>query len=108
MEATHLTLIPHISEKSYATSQQRTYVFIVPKSANKYAIAKAVEAQFKVTVIDVRPLIVKGKPIRSMVRNRQRVRVDAMRSNRKKAYVRLAEGQKIDIFEAEEKEKEKK
>jgi len=99
MEATHLTLIPPISAKSYATSHDRTYVFMVPKSANKLSIAKAVEAQFKVKVTDVRPLIVKGKPVRSMIKSRQRIRVDAKRVDRKKAYVTLAEGHKIDLFD---------
>ncbi|HEV2412337.1 MAG TPA: 50S ribosomal protein L23 [Candidatus Saccharimonadales bacterium] len=108
MEATHMTLIPHISEKSYATSHQRTYVFVVPKNANKAAIAKAVEAQFKVKVTDVRPLIQKGKPVRSMVQNRTRVRINTTRADRKKAYITLAEGHKIDIFNDGTEEKEKK
>ena len=105
MEATHLTLLQHISEKSYAASQGRTYVFIVPKTAHKLQIAKAVEAQFNVKVTDVRPLNMKGKPVRSMVKNRQRVRVDAKRTDRKKAYVTLAEGNTIAMFDEKEEKK---
>lgn len=104
MNAAHLVLKPRVSEKAYGQSlSQRTYIFDVPKTANKQQIADAVSEQFKVKVTGVRTLIAKGKPVRSMVMNRTRRRVDVTRSNFKKAYVTLAEGDSIKLFEEEKK-----
>jgi large subunit ribosomal protein L23 len=104
MEALHLALKPRVSEKSYDQSlNTRTYVFDVTKRANKQQIAAAVASQFGVKVTGVRTLVVKGKPVRSMVMNRSRRRVDVTRSDFKKAYVTLVEGDSIKIFEEEKK-----
>jgi large subunit ribosomal protein L23 len=104
MNATHLTLIPKVSEKSYDNAiKARTYVFMVDKHANKQQIADAVASQFNVKVENVRTLVTKGKPVRTMVLNRQRIRIDASRSDRKKAYVTLVEGDSIKIFDEETK-----
>lgn len=104
MEARHITLKPRVSEKSYDQSlNARTYVFDVTKRANKQQIAEAVAAQFGVKVAGIRTLIIKGKPVRSMVMNRTRRRVDVTRSDFKKAYVTLVEGDSIKIFEEEKK-----
>lgn len=104
MHATHIILKPRVSEKSYDKAlSNRTYVFDVAKTLNKQQIAAAVAAQFNVTVTEVRTLIIKGKPVRSMVMGRSRRRVDVTRSNFKKAYVTLAEGNSIKIFEEEKK-----
>lgn len=97
-------LKPRISEKSYDQSQRRnTYVFDVSPRANKQQVADAVAAQFKVKVVGVRTLVAKGKPVRSMVMNRTRRRVDVTRSNFKKAYVTLVEGDSIKLFDEEKK-----
>jgi large subunit ribosomal protein L23 len=104
MHAEHITLKPRISEKSYDQALNvRTYVFDVNKSVNKQQVAAAVTAQFGVKVTGVRSLIAKGKPVRSMVMNRSRRRVDVTRRNFKKAYVTLAEGDSIKIFDEEKK-----
>lgn len=108
MSATHLILKPRLSEKSYDKSiTQNTYIFDVNKSANKQQIAEAVAAQFGVKVAGVRTLIAKGKPVRSMVMNRTRRRVDVTRSNFKKAYVTLVEGDSIKIFDTSSAEEKK-
>lgn len=100
-----LALQPRMSEKAYASSQtNQTYVFVVPTAANKAMVAEAVAAQFKVTVLDVRLAIVKGK-IKKSYRKRSRP-VDGHRANMKKAYVRIAAGENIPIFEAMEEPKE--
>lgn len=71
MSAT-LVLMPRMSEKTYALSQsENVFVFDVPKDANKIQIKDAVEKQFKVSVDDVRVMILKGRR-KSSVRRRTR------------------------------------
>ena|SRR5688572_1774822 len=102
---TTLPLKPRMSEKAYASSQgMNTYVFVVPKTANKASVSQAVAEQFKVTVEDVRLAVVKGKTKKSY---RKRTRpVVGHRADMKKAYVRLKAGDTIAIFEATEEPKE--
>lgn len=92
-----MPLKPRMSEKAYGTSLAlNTYVFDVPTSSNKLTIAKAVEAQFDVAVEDVRIIVVKGKVKKSyQKRNRP---IDGKRAKSKKAYVRLVEGNSINLF----------
>ena len=85
---------PLITEKS---SQQREAVnvvtFEVHRDANKIQVKQAVEAQFKVKVAEVRIANAHGKV-------RRQGRYAGRRPDWKKAYVRLAEGQKpIEFFE---------
>ncbi len=54
-------IIPRATEKAYAEEAKHTYVFFVPKKASKQEIAKAIAEAFKVTVVDVRTTIRKGK-----------------------------------------------
>ena len=104
-----LLLKPRMSEKAYALSEtSHTYVFEVNKSVNKHAVADAVKSQFEVTVTDVRITNIKGKAKRT-VRKSGRV-IKGSRSDIKKAYVTLMEGDSLPIFaaieEAEEKERQ--
>jgi large subunit ribosomal protein L23 len=96
---------PRISEKAYAQSQDGTYVFIVPSSANKLMVAQAVTEQFNVHVLSVNIVNQKGKSVR-FYRSTARKFEDGARSDMKKAYVRLAKGEQIPIFAAEEEAKE--
>jgi large subunit ribosomal protein L23 len=66
----------------------------VATDANKLEIKKAVEKLFEVQVDDVRVVNQNGK------KRRTRTGI-GVRSNWKKAYVRLAEGQDIDFSVAE-------
>lgn len=105
-----LPLKPRMTEKAYATSMAlNTYVFDVPTSANKAQIADAVEAQFGVTVIDVRPVVLKGKKARSIrIGGPARKMVTGKRPDVKKAYVRIKDGDSIPVFAALEAPKEDK
>ena len=86
---------PHITEKSAMPSGAATQeVFKVASNANKLEIKKAVEQLFEVKVDDVRVVNMKGKTRRTRTGMGQR-------SDWKKAYVRLAEGQDIDFSVAE-------
>ena len=101
-----ILVIPRMSEKAYGQSQAlRTYIFDVPKSANRQTVAGAVATQFKATVTGVNITNVKGKAKRT-VRKGGRA-VAGRQSDVKKAYVTLKDGDSIPIFAAVE-ESEKK
>ena len=96
----NIALKPRASEKSYALSEKlNTFIFDVPSSANKFDIAAAVKSQFGVTVTGVRIAGVPGKAVRAY-RNRGRKSINAKRSDLRKAYVTLKEGDKLPIFAA--------
>lgn len=98
-----LALKPRMSEKTYASSQStNTFVFDVPTSTNKVEVAAAVAAQFDVTVVNVRTIVVKGKKARSIRLGKYRKNVMGQRKDYKKAYVTLAEGNSIPVFAAVE------
>ena len=83
-------LAPIITEKATLLSEQNKVVFRVADDASKDEIAAAVEALFKVKVVKVNTLNVKGKTKRFRG-------VMGRRSDVKKAIVTLAEGQSIDV-----------
>jgi large subunit ribosomal protein L23 len=85
---------PLITEKSTIQRETTNIVaFAVDPRANKIEIKRAVEAQFKVKVADVRIARVHGK-------ERRQGRFAGRRPDWKKAYVRLAAGEKqIEFFE---------
>lgn len=102
-----MILRPRMSEKTYAQSQAlNVYVFTVPGEATKHSVARAVAAQFDVTVKSVNLLNVKGKAKRTISRGGRRV-ANGSQSDFKKAYVTLHEGQSIPIFAAVEEEEKK-
>ena len=81
---------PVITEKATALSERNQVVFRVAIDANKLQIKAAVEGLFGVRVLGVNTLVQKGKTKR--FRGRPGVRSDV-----KKAFVQLAEGQSIDL-----------
>jgi len=83
-------LSPVITEKATLLSEQNKVVFRVAPNATKPQIAEAIENLFKVSVVKVNTLNVKGKTKRFRGRA-------GKRSDVKKAIVTLAEGQSIDI-----------
>jgi large subunit ribosomal protein L23 len=83
-------IAPVITEKATMLSEHNKVVFRVAGDATKADIAEAVENLFKVNVVKVNTLNVKGKTKR--FRNQA-----GRRSDVKKAIVTLAEGQSIDI-----------
>lgn len=92
-------LRPRMSEKTYGLSQvNNVFVFDVPMTINKVQVKEAVEAQFEVTVENVRTVVVKGKR-KASVRKRTRG-VMGKRADYKKAYVSLKEGDSIPVFAA--------
>ena len=81
---------PVITEKATALSEKGQFVFRVAINATKPEIKASVEALFGVKVTSVSTLVQKGKTKRFKGR-------PGVRSDVKKAYVQLAEGQSIDM-----------
>ena len=81
---------PIVTEKATMASEHNQIVFRVPLDATKFEIKAAVEDLFKVKVEAVNTLRVKGKT------KRFRGRL-GKRNDFKKAMVRLAEGQSVDV-----------
>jgi large subunit ribosomal protein L23 len=80
---------PIITEKGLGVKEtQHTVVFEVARHATKTEIKEAVERAFKVKVDHVRTAIYQGKL-------RRRGRAEGFRRDWKKAYVRLAPGEKM-------------
>lgn len=99
-----MIVTPKMSEKAYQSAQTGTYVFVVPTSASKAEIISAVEADYKVKVADARVVVSKGKAVRSSRGKRAQPAI-AKRQDTKKAYVRLAEGHKLNLFNEDSEEK---
>ena len=88
-------LSPRVTEKSARVGEQgNQYVFHVMKDANKAEIKGAVEMLFDVNVTSLQVVNVKGKTKSFKFRS-------GKRNDWKKAYVRLQEGQHIDLVEGE-------
>jgi len=81
---------PVITEKATRLTEQGQIVFRVAIDASKPEIKEAIERLFGVKVLAVNTLVHKGKTKRFKGR-------PGVRSDVKKAYVRLAEGQSIDL-----------
>ena len=81
---------PLITEKATFLSEKNQVAFKVAPNATKNQIKVAVETLFDVKVLGVNTLVLKGKT------KRFRGRL-GRRSDVKKAFVRLAEGQSIDL-----------
>ena len=90
-----ILLAPHFSEKVAAlTDASNQYAFRVARDATKPEIKAAVESIFSVTVENVSTVNVRGKEKRTQ-------RGISRKNHWKKAYVRLAAGQSIDVTATE-------
>ena len=81
---------PNITEKATSLSEFNKVVFKVHEGASKNSIKKSIEKIFKVNVVKINTINLKGKS--KMVRNRM-----AYKSGYKKAIVTLKKGQSIDL-----------
>ncbi len=93
LHPTQILVRPLITEKNNLLREtENEYVFEVHRTANKIQVAEAVEVLFAVKVNEVRTLIQHGKMRRVGVHT-------GKRSNYKKAFVKLREGDTIDFFD---------
>ena len=81
---------PVITEKATALSEFNKIVFRVHKSASKNSIKKSIEKIFKVNVIKINTINLKGRT--KMVKGKK-----SSRPGYKKAIVTLKKGQSIDL-----------
>lgn len=84
---------PLVTEKSMNLAASGKYVFEVEINANKIEISEAINKIFKVDVVAVNTLKVKGKA------KRQGRASEGRTADWKKAYITLKPGQRIEIFE---------
>ena len=89
----HHTIItrPLITEKNTQLRASNKYVFEVDRHATRQDVREAIQQVFGVKVDSVNTMVIKGKLKRTG-------RFAGYRSDRKKAIVKLAAGQKIDRF----------
>ena len=81
---------PTITEKATSLSEFNKVVFKVHEGASKNSIKKNIEKIFKVNVVKINTINLKGKS--KMVKNRK-----VYKSGYKKAIVTLKKGQSIDL-----------
>ena len=81
---------PNITEKSTSLSEFNKVVFRVKKDISKNLIKKSIEKIFKVKVIKINTINIKGTT--KLVRNKR-----SFKSGYKKAIITLKKGQSIDL-----------
>jgi large subunit ribosomal protein L23 len=92
---------PVITEKSTRQIEDgNVYTFLVAREANKHEIGHAVEKLWDVRVSDVRTVNYRGKARRSLMGRMTANRQIGRRASFKKAFVKLAEGERIEFYEA--------
>lgn len=92
MHLEQVLIKPLLTEKSsVATENQNRYAFQVQLKANKNQIKLAVEKMFDVKVVDVRTAVMPGKTKRFG-------KFTKKTPSKKKAYVKVQEGQKLELF----------
>jgi large subunit ribosomal protein L23 len=95
MDPRTVIIRPVVSEKSYALMGEGTYTFRVDDRAHKTQIAAAVEEIFDVKVARVRTARVQAKP-------KRRGQMNGKTRSWKKAIIKLAPGERIELFEGAE------
>jgi large subunit ribosomal protein L23 len=93
-----ILVTPVTTEKAYGLSQKNVYVFNVPMEANKNEIVDAIKAQYEVEVKAIKTLVQQGKAVR-FSRGKNRYPGTTKRTDSKKAYVTLAAGSSLALFE---------
>ena len=87
---TDIIIAPVITEKAAIQAEANIYTFKVAKDANKIEIKKAVEEAFGVKVVKVNTANTKAK-------DKRVGRYTGKTQTYKKAYITLADGEKIEI-----------
>ncbi len=90
----NIILSPIITEKSMKAAESGKYSFFVSRLTSKTAIKQAIAGMFKVNIVNVYTVVIKGKRKRIGAR-----RVEIADSIVKKATVQLRTGEKIGLFE---------
>ena len=92
MHLEEVLIKPLLTEKSsLQTETTNRYSFLVQPKANKNHIKNAVEKLFNVKVMNVKTAVLPGKVKRAGRHTRKS-------QSYKKAYIQIAEGQKLELF----------
>lgn len=94
----YISVFPKATEKAYGLSKSNVYVFEAPVTASKQQITAAIESQFGVKIVNIKTLIQTGKAVRANRGKRSQPGI-AHRKDSKKAYVTLAAGDSIKVFD---------
>jgi large subunit ribosomal protein L23 len=94
MDARDVIVAPRITEKAMADALVQQYTFVVHPQATKTQIRHAIEEIFKVNVLHVNTVNVRGKTRHFARRGR---RTTGSQSDYKKAIVTIKPGQKIEL-----------
>ena len=86
---------PLITEKVAVLNEQGKYGFVVATKANKVEIKKAIEKLYGVNVEEINTMVVRGK---SKTRHSKSGVLSGRTNTYKKAIVKVAEGEVIDIY----------
>ncbi len=89
-----IVLSPVVSEKSYELLEANVYTFHVHPRASKPEIRDAIESLFDVTVLKVNTMNRKGKR-----RRNRRSPSYGRKPDTKRALVKLAQGDEIELFD---------
>ena len=90
MNSFDIILSPAVTEKATILSEFNKIVFKVNKAANKKFIKKSIEKIFKVNVIKINTVNLKGKT--KIIKGKK-----TFKSGTKKAIITLKKGQSIDL-----------
>jgi large subunit ribosomal protein L23 len=86
-------VVPLVTEKSSAAyAARKEYTFRARPTASKHQIRAAIESLFGVHVVHIRTLVQRA-------RRKTRGKTEGIRPRWKKAFVRLKDGESIEIFE---------
>jgi large subunit ribosomal protein L23 len=97
MRQSQVLLKPILTEKANAQQESlRCYAFKVANGANKLEIKAAVESFYGVTVVEVNTLRV---PAKTKVRQSKTGLMKGRKQGYKKAIVKVAENETIDLYE---------
>lgn len=96
MKLSEVLIKPILTEKSnQLTEKASTYAFRVNRKANKLEIKKAIEGFYGVNVTEVNTIVVPGK---AKSRFTKAGFISGVKPAYKKAYVKVAEGEAIDLY----------
>lgn len=96
MKLSAVLVKPIVTEKSNKLSDKsRTYAFRIDRKANKLEVKKAVEDFYGVTVTEVNTVVV---PAKAKSKFTKAGFVSGRKPAYKKAYVKVAEGETIDLY----------
>ena len=96
MKLSEVLIKPIVTEKSNKlTEKSRTYAFKVHRRANKLEISKAIREFYGVSVVEVNTVVVPGK---HKSRFTKAGFINGVKPAYKKAYVKVAEGETIDLY----------